>query len=133
MAPIRSVEVMALECAGCSETHLLARRATYEEIELAETWMETHGRCAFPRLSMVLPRTPRPSSSASVEEFRCTAQAALVKAAAELELLAAMLDRRGITGADIVREQRATLLGLLTTLRAREAPSYPEGTANADP
>jgi hypothetical protein len=133
MAPIRSAEVMLLECAGCSATYLVPRRATYDELELAETWMETHGRCAFPRFGMTLPRTPRPGGSASWEEFRSTAQAALVRAAAELDLLAVMLDRRGITGADIVREQRATMVGLLTSLRAREAPSYPEGEANAEP
>ena len=49
MAPIRSEEAVALECSGCSATYLVARRATYEELELAEVWMETHGRCASPR------------------------------------------------------------------------------------
>ena len=134
MAPIRSEEAVALECSGCSATYLVARRATYEELELAEVWMETHGRCASPRLGMAGESTRRPRIQPRWEElFRREVEVALTKTVAQLPLLASMLEHRGIAGADIVREQHAEMMGLLETLRARETPSYPEGTANAEP
>ena len=135
MAPIRSEEALALECSGCSATYLVARRATYEELELAETWMETHGRCASPRLGMAGElgrRVPRLQPKWE-EPFRREVEAALTKTVAQLPLLASMLEHRGIAGADVVREQHAEMMGLLATLRARRPPSYPEGAANAEP
>jgi hypothetical protein len=96
MAPIRSEEALALECSGCGATYLVARRATYEELELAEVWMETHGRCAFPRLGMAGESTRRPRLQPRWEEpFRREVEAALTKTVAQLPLLAAMLERRG--------------------------------------
>ncbi len=133
MAPIRSEEALALECSGCSATYLVARRASYEELELAETWMETHGRCAPPRLGMAGESTRRPRAQPRWEEpFRREVEAALTKTVAQLPLLASMLEHRGIAGADIVREQHAEMMSLLETLRARRAADHPEGTINAD-
>ena len=133
MAPIRSEEALALECSGCGATYLVARRATYEELELAEVWMETHGRCAPPRLGMAGESTRRPRLQPRWEEpFRREVEAALTKTVAQLPLLAAMLERRGLAGADVVREQHAAMMGLLATLRARRPLDYPEGAINAD-
>jgi hypothetical protein len=134
MAPIHSTDSLALECSGCMETYLVARRATYEELELVETWMETHGRCPT-RPGFAGAHMARPRATRWEEPFRREVEAALARTAAQLPLLAAMLDRKGIAGADIVREQYAAMVALLATLRARRLPSYPEGpeeTAHAD-